>query len=159
MLPIGSIDLSSLMSNPERLQAAGASATGTNAATNAASAEADGFVSQALGAAAGIASSTAAAATASAPAISGAAPTLGGTFPASDASSGSFSNLLENAVSEVNGKMQAADAAKTSLLTGETSNVHQAMIAVQEANVAFSLMVEVRNKLVDSYQELMRMQV
>jgi flagellar hook-basal body complex protein FliE len=55
--------------------------------------------------------------------------------------------------------MQAADAAKTSLLTGETSNVHQAMIAVQESNVAFSLMVEVRNKLVDSYQELMRMQV
>jgi len=33
------------------------------------------------------------------------------------------------------------------------------MIAVQEANVAFSLMVEVRNKLVDSYQELMRMSV
>jgi len=154
MLPIGSVDLSSMISNPERLGAAG-----NGAAVNAASADADGFVSQALGAAGGIASSAAAAANASTPAISGVSPTLGGSITASDAPSGSFSNLLENAVSEVNGKMQAADAAKTNLLTGETSNVHQAMIAVQEANVAFSLMVEVRNKLVDSYQELMRMQV
>lgn len=150
MLPIGSVDLSSLMGNPEAFQTTG---------TNAAGAEANGFVSQALGAAAGIASSTAAAASASTPAIAGASPTMGGTIAASDASSGSFSQVLENAVQEVNGTMQAADAAKTSLLTGETSNVHQAMIAVQEANVAFSLMVEVRNKLVDSYQELMRMQV
>jgi flagellar hook-basal body complex protein FliE len=71
----------------------------------------------------------------------------------------SFSKVLENAVQEVNSKMQAADVEKSKLLTGETGNVHQAMIAVQESNVAFSLMVEVRNKLVDSYQELMRMQV
>jgi flagellar hook-basal body complex protein FliE len=154
MLPIGSVDLSSLISNPERL-----SGIGTNAATNSAAADADGVVSQALGAAGGIASSTAAAANASTPAISGASSALGSTFPVSGASSGSFSNVLENAVSEINQKMQAADTAKTSLLTGETSNVHQAMIAVQESNVAFSLMVEVRNKLVDSYQELMRMQV
>jgi flagellar hook-basal body complex protein FliE len=55
--------------------------------------------------------------------------------------------------------MQAADAAKTQVLTGETTNVHQAMIAMQESSVAFGLMVEVRNKLVDSFQELMRMQV
>jgi flagellar hook-basal body complex protein FliE len=150
MLPIGSVDISSLIGNSERLPAA---------ATNAAGAEADGLVSQALGAAAGIASSNAAAATASTPGITGASPALGGSIAASDATSGSFSQVLENAVQEVNGKMQAADAAKTSLLTGETSNVHQAMIAVQESNVAFSLMVEVRNKLVDSYQELMRMQV
>ena len=153
MLPIGSVDLSSLIGNTERLP-------GGSAATNAAGAEADGFVSQALGAAAGIASSTAAAATSATPGIAGASPALGGTIGTAESSSGSsFANVLENAVQEVNGKMQAADAAKTSLLTGETSNVHQAMIAVQEANVAFSLMVEVRNKLVDSYQELMRMQV
>ena len=55
--------------------------------------------------------------------------------------------------------MQTAETEKAKVLTGETSNVHQAMIAVQESSVAFSLMVEVRNKLVDSYQELMRMQV
>lgn len=70
-----------------------------------------------------------------------------------------FSNLLQRAVSEIDGRMQTAQAEQTKVLTGESTNLHQAMIAMQEANVAFSLMVEVRNKLVESYQELMRMQV
>jgi flagellar hook-basal body complex protein FliE len=42
---------------------------------------------------------------------------------------------------------------------GDTDQLHQSVIAMQEAGVAFSMMVEVRNKLVESYQELMRMQV
>ena len=70
-----------------------------------------------------------------------------------------FTNILERSVSEVNGKMQTADSEKTKLFTGETNNLHQAMIAMQEASVAFSLMVEMRNKLVEGYQEVMRMQV
>lgn len=70
-----------------------------------------------------------------------------------------FSNLLERAVSEVDGKMRAGQAEQAKVLTGESTNLHQAVIAMQEASVAFSLMVEVRNKLVESYQELMRMQV
>jgi flagellar hook-basal body complex protein FliE len=45
------------------------------------------------------------------------------------------------------------------LLSGQNVSLHQAMISMQEANVSFQLMVEVRNKLLDSYQELMRMQV
>lgn len=72
---------------------------------------------------------------------------------------GGFSNLLSHAVSEINGKMQTAQAEQTKVLTGESTNLHQAMISMQEASVAFSLMVEVRNKLVESYQEMMRMQV
>ena len=43
-------------------------------------------------------------------------------------------------------------------LLGDSDQLHQSVIAMQEASVALSLMVEVRNKLVDSYQELMRMQ-
>ncbi len=70
-----------------------------------------------------------------------------------------FDNFLERAISEVDGTMKAADTEKTKLFTGETNNLHQAMIAMQEASVAFSLMVEVRNKLVEGYQEIMRMQV
>ena len=72
---------------------------------------------------------------------------------------GTFSNFLKRAVGEVNDKMQAAELEKQRVLTGESTNLHQAIIAAQEASVAFSLMVEVRNKLVESYQELMRMQV
>ncbi len=70
-----------------------------------------------------------------------------------------FSNFLSQAVAEIDGKMQTAKAEQAKVLTGESTNLHQAMIAMQEANVAFTLMVEVRNKLVESYQEVMRMQV
>jgi flagellar hook-basal body complex protein FliE len=70
-----------------------------------------------------------------------------------------FSNFIERAVGNVDDKMKAAELEKNKLFTGETGNLHQAMIASQEASVSFSLMVEVRNKLVESYQELMRMQV
>jgi flagellar hook-basal body complex protein FliE len=71
----------------------------------------------------------------------------------------SFTNIIDRAVQEVDGKMKAAAADQSKVLTGETNNLHQAMISMQEASLAFSLMVEVRNKLIDSYQELMRMQV
>ena len=55
--------------------------------------------------------------------------------------------------------MRSGEVEQGKLLTGETTNLHQSMIAMQEANLSFSLMVQVRNKLVDSYQELMKMQV
>jgi flagellar hook-basal body complex protein FliE len=45
------------------------------------------------------------------------------------------------------------------VLSGQNIPLHQAMLSVEEASVSFQLMVEVRNKLLDSYQELMRMQI
>jgi flagellar hook-basal body complex protein FliE len=74
-------------------------------------------------------------------------------------SPGSFSNLLGNMVEEVNARQVAANDSVTGLLNGQNVNLHQAMIAMEEASVSFQLMVEVRNKLLDSYQELMRMQI
>lgn len=131
MMPIGSVDVSSFVRSPEMLQGAlGSAGLDTSSLTQAGSTAATG--------------STAA---------SGAAGAAGAQ------QAPSFSSVLENAVQEVNSKMTVADTEKGKLLSGETGNVHQAMIAVQESSVAFSLMVEVRNKLVDSYQELMRMQV
>jgi len=59
----------------------------------------------------------------------------------------------------VDGKMKVSAAEKNKVLTGEATNLHQAVVAGQESSVAFSLMVELRNKLVESYQELMRAQV
>jgi flagellar hook-basal body complex protein FliE len=70
-----------------------------------------------------------------------------------------FSQMLDGLVGAVDAKQQAAGAVTRQVLLGETDNLHQSVIAMQEAGVAFSLMVEVRNKLVESYQELMRMQV
>jgi flagellar hook-basal body complex protein FliE len=79
--------------------------------------------------------------------------------PSGAAQKSNFSNFIERAVGSVDEKMKAAELEKNKVFTGETGNLHQAMIASQEASVSFSLMVEVRNKLVESYQELMRMQV
>ena len=66
--------------------------------------------------------------------------------------------MLEGLVATVNDKQDAAQAVTRKVLMGETDQLHQSVIAMQEASVAFSMMVQVRNKLVESYQELMRMQ-
>lgn len=70
-----------------------------------------------------------------------------------------FGDLIGGLVSEVDAKGKAAEAEVRKLMLGETDNIHQSMISMQESGLAFSLLVEVRNKLVDSYQELMRMAV
>jgi flagellar hook-basal body complex protein FliE len=70
-----------------------------------------------------------------------------------------FESLLGNFVSDVSQKQAAATDAVTGLLSGKNVSLHQAMISMEEANVSFQMMVEVRNKLLDSYQELMRMQI
>jgi len=72
---------------------------------------------------------------------------------------GSFSNVLSRFVEGVNSKQVAAGDAVRGLISGQDVSLHQAMIAMEEASVSFQLMVEVRNKLLESYQELMRMQV
>jgi len=71
----------------------------------------------------------------------------------------SFQNLLGNFVGEVNGQQNAAGDAIAGLLGGKNVSLHQAMISMEEASISFQMMVEVRNKLLDSYQELMRMQI
>jgi flagellar hook-basal body complex protein FliE len=70
-----------------------------------------------------------------------------------------FGQMLDGLVGVVQSKQDAASALTKKVLLGESDHLHQSVIAMQEAGVAFSMMVEVRNKLVESYQELMRMQV
>jgi flagellar hook-basal body complex protein FliE len=71
----------------------------------------------------------------------------------------SFETALGQMVGQVSGKQAVASEALTGLMSGQSVSLHQAMIAMEEANVSLQLMVEVRNKLLESYQELMRMQV
>jgi flagellar hook-basal body complex protein FliE len=68
-------------------------------------------------------------------------------------------NLLSGMVAEVAAKQAAAGESVNNLLSGQNVSLHQTMIATEEASISFQLMVEVRNKLLESYQELMRMQV
>lgn len=75
------------------------------------------------------------------------------------APSDGFGKVLDTLVASVSAKQDASQAMTRKVLMGETDQLHQSVIAMQEASVSFSLMVETRNKLVESYQELMRMQV
>jgi flagellar hook-basal body complex protein FliE len=70
-----------------------------------------------------------------------------------------FGRMLDGLVSAVDAKQAQADALTNKVLLGDGGQLHQSVIAMQEASTALSLMVSVRNKLVESYQELMRMQV
>jgi flagellar hook-basal body complex protein FliE len=71
----------------------------------------------------------------------------------------SFAGLLGNLVQDVNSKQNVMEQSLRDLQSGQNVSLHQTMISIQEASVSFQLMVEVRNKLLESYQELMRMQV
>ncbi|MGA1861414.1 flagellar hook-basal body complex protein FliE [Deferribacter thermophilus] len=70
-----------------------------------------------------------------------------------------FSELLKNAIKEVNDAQLQADEAVKKVLNGETKDIHETMIALQKADVSLKLMLEVRNKLLEAYQEIMRTQV
>jgi flagellar hook-basal body complex protein FliE len=71
----------------------------------------------------------------------------------------SFGSVFENMISGVEASQANAASVTRSVLLGENPNLHQSVIAMQEASLSFSLMVEVRNKVIESYQELMRLPV
>ena len=85
-------------------------------------------------------------------------PGTTGAPPVGDSGQG-FGTMLDGLVSMVNTKDAQATALTNQVMLGQTGQLHQSVIAMQEASVSLSLMVQVRNKLVESYQELMRMQV
>jgi flagellar hook-basal body complex protein FliE len=73
-------------------------------------------------------------------------------------SSTPFSELLTDAVTQVNQLQEQARAAVTGLMTGSGVDVHQAMIATEKASMAFELALAVRNKAVQAYQQVIGMQ-
>ena len=70
-----------------------------------------------------------------------------------------FGDMLEGLVKGVDRKNKHAKQEVKDLILGKSDNIHEATVAMQEAGVAFNLMLEVRNKLTDSYQTLLRMNV
>ncbi len=79
--------------------------------------------------------------------------------PAGAANKTDFADTLSGVLSEVNGLQQRADQLTEQFAAGEVQNLHEVVIAQQEAAIAFQLVQSVRDKLLQSYQELMRMQV
>ncbi len=72
---------------------------------------------------------------------------------------GEFGDMLKNAIDRVDGVQKHADGEITSWVAGEQENLHEVMISMNHAQLSFQLMTEVRNRLLDTYQELMRMSV
>lgn len=70
-----------------------------------------------------------------------------------------FSTMLKNAIKDVNGAQLEADDAVQKVLSGETNDIHSTMVALQKADVSLKMMLEVRNKIMEAYQEVMRTQI
>lgn len=70
-----------------------------------------------------------------------------------------FADTLKEAVASVNELQKASDKASQELAAGKTDNVADVMIAAEKADIALRVMVQVRNKIIDAYQEIMKMQV
>jgi flagellar hook-basal body complex protein FliE len=71
----------------------------------------------------------------------------------------SFLEHLKQGVEEVNGMQNTADKMSMELATGKTGNIHETMLAATQAELSFNLMVQIRNKALEAYSEVMRMPV
>ena len=81
------------------------------------------------------------------------------TSPTDRVTAPGFAQMFEQFIKGVDRKKKISARETQDLILGRSDNIHEAVVKSQEAGVAFNLMIEVRNKLVDSYKELMRMQV
>ncbi|MCX6863698.1 MAG: flagellar hook-basal body complex protein FliE [Verrucomicrobia bacterium] len=70
-----------------------------------------------------------------------------------------FGDMLSEMVQKTDASQKTSAATTGAMLSGQNVPLHQVMISSEEASISFQLMLEVRNKLLDGYQELMRMQV
>lgn len=77
----------------------------------------------------------------------------------SEAGATSFQEMLTDAVQTTDSKQKDANGAILETMTGGESSLHETMVAMEKASVSMKLMVQVRNKAVDAYKEVMRMQV
>ena len=71
----------------------------------------------------------------------------------------SFSNLMDQLLGGAVRSGESAEAAVRDLATGQTDNLHSVLLQVAQADLSFHLILEIRNRLTDAYQEIMKMQV
>lgn len=71
----------------------------------------------------------------------------------------SFMEHLKDSVAEVNQSQRNADKMAADLSTGKSQNIHETMLAATQSELSFNFMVQVRNKVLEAYQEVMRMPI
>ena len=79
--------------------------------------------------------------------------------PATETVGNQFGSLLGNAIGTISEMQKAADAAAQAFAVGDNIDLHDVMIAQEQSSIAFQLGMQVRNKVVEAYQDVMRMQV
>ncbi len=70
-----------------------------------------------------------------------------------------FGDLLSQAVASVNRQAQDSAALSEGLVTGQHSNIHETMIAMEESGISFRMLAKVESKVIDAYKEVMRLQL
>lgn len=70
-----------------------------------------------------------------------------------------FGDMLKQAVERVNEMQHEAGRLEDAVVKGENVSIHQAVIAGEKAGLSFKLLMQVRNKMIEAYQEVIRMQV
>lgn len=84
---------------------------------------------------------------------------LGGVSSGEEAGSKTFGDFLMDSIGKVNQAQVDADVMVQKLASGESQNLHETLLAVEKADIAFKTMNQVRAKVIDAYKEIMRMQV
>ncbi len=75
------------------------------------------------------------------------------------AGGGAFGSVLKDAISDISKLQNDADKTIAKVQLEDAGSIHEAMIALEKAGISFQVMMQVRNKILDAYQEVMRMQV
>lgn len=70
-----------------------------------------------------------------------------------------FGDFLQDSIGKVNEMQKTADVAMQKLASGESKDLHETLLAVERAEIAFKAMNQVRSKVIDAYKEIMRMQI
>lgn len=89
----------------------------------------------------------------------GGGQTTSSTGATQNAAGKSFKDLLMDSIDEVNRLQSEADQARINLATGRTENVAEVFTAVKKADLAFQTLMQIRNKLMDAYDEIKQMRV
>ena len=71
----------------------------------------------------------------------------------------SFGEFLQDSLSKVNSMQNEANVAMEKLASGESKNLHETLLAVEQAEISFKMMNQIRTKVLDAYKEVMRMQI
>ena len=87
------------------------------------------------------------------------APPLRSAAPAAAIGAGGFVQRVSEGLAEVNQKLLTSQVDLQRLATGDASNLHEVMVRLEESRISLQLLLQVRNRVLEAYQDVMRMQI